>query len=163
MECHLHGFEQREVLLHHDVLHELHQHLCVCVALELHAFRLQLHLDVGVVLDDAIMDDGKVLALGIVRVSVAGRRLAMRRPTRMGDTHAARHVLVAAIVAQVVNLSFGLVHVEFAAVADHCHSGTVVATILQAFQALNQYRIGFLRSDVSYNSTHNFICCLTVS
>ena len=162
MECHLHGFEQRDVLPDHDILHELHQHLGVCVALELHAFRLELHLDVGIVLYDAIMDDGKILAPGVMRVSVACRRLAMRRPTRMGNAHAARHVLVAAIVGQVVNLSFGLVHVELAAVAYHCYSGTVVATILQTLQAFNQYRIGFLRSDVTYNSTHNIIYYLTI-
>ena len=42
MERHLHSFEQRQVLLHHDVLHELHKHLGIGVALELHAFRLKL-------------------------------------------------------------------------------------------------------------------------
>ena len=40
IECHLHGLEQRELLLGHDVLHQLHQHFRIGVALELDAFRL---------------------------------------------------------------------------------------------------------------------------
>ena len=162
MQRHLHSLEQRQVLLHHDVLHELHKHLRVGVALELHTLCLKLHLDVGIVLDDAVMDDGKIVASGVMGMGIACRRFAMRRPACMGNAHTARHVLVAAIVGQVVNLSFGLVHVELAAVAYHCYSGTVVATILQALQPFNQNRIGFLRSDVTYNSTHNDIYNLTI-
>ena len=130
MERHLHGFEQRQVLLHHDVLHELHKHFRVGVALELHAFRLKLRLDVGIVLDDAVMDDGKIVGARIVGMSVACRRFAMRCPACMSDAYAARHVFVAAVLGQVVNLSFCLIHVEVAAVANHCHAGAVIATIL---------------------------------
>ena len=158
MQCHLHSFEQRQVLLHHDVFHELHKHLRVGVAFELHTLCLKLHLDVGIVLDYAVMDDGKVMGM-----SIACRRLAMRRPACVGNTHAARHILVAAILRQVVNLAFGLIHIEFSAVANHCHAGTVIAAILQALQAFNQNRISFLRSDVTYNSTHNDIYNLIIT
>ena len=60
MKCHLHGFKQRQVLLHHDVLHKLHKHLRICVALELYAIGHQLILDIGIVLYDAIMYDCQI-------------------------------------------------------------------------------------------------------
>ena len=75
MQRHLHGFEQRQILLDHDILHKLHENLSICVALELHAFRLKLRLDVGIVLDDAVMDDGKVVSARIVGVSISCRGL----------------------------------------------------------------------------------------
>ena len=130
MERHLHGFDKRQVLLHHDVLHELHEHLRIGVALELHAFCLKLRLDVGIILDDAVMDDGKIVGARIVGMSVARLWFAMRCPTCMSDAHAARHVFVAAILGQVVNLTFCLINIEVAAVANHCHARAVIATIL---------------------------------
>ena len=163
MQCHLHSFEQRQVLLHHDVFHELHKHLRVGVAFELHTLCLKLHLDVGIVLDYAVMDDGKIMASGVMRMGVACRRLAVRRPACMGNAHAARHILVAAILRQVVDLAFGFIHIQLSAVANHCHAGTVIAAILQALQAFNQNRISFLRSDVTYNSTHNDIYNLIIT
>ena len=60
MKCYLHGFEQRQVLLNHDILHKLHKHLRICIALEFHSLCLKLRLDVSIVLDNAVMDDGQV-------------------------------------------------------------------------------------------------------
>ena len=157
MQRHLNGLEQREVFLHHDILHELHKHFRVGVALELHTLSLQLRLDVGIILDDAVVDDGQIAGAGIVGMGVACRRFAMRGPARVGDADAAGDVLVAAIFRQVVHLALGLVHIEFAAVANHGHTGTVIAAIFKSFQSFNQNGIGTLGADISYDSAHVLI------
>ena len=123
IERHLHSLKQRQTFPDHDILHQLHQHLRVGVALTLNTLCLQLRLDVGIVLDDAVVDDGQVTALRVVRVGIPCRRLAVSRPTRMGDADATCHVLVTAILRQVVHLAFGLIHVQTAAIANHCHTG----------------------------------------
>ena len=56
MQSYLYGFEQLEVVTHHDVFDELHQYLGVCDALELYATRHQIFLDGGIVLNDAIVN-----------------------------------------------------------------------------------------------------------
>ena len=133
MQRHLHGFEQRQVLLHHDILHKLHENLSICVALEFYALRLKLRLDVGIVFDDAVMDDGKVVSARIVRMGISCRGLTMSRPPRMGNTHTTGDILVAAILRQVVNLSFGLIYIEVAAVTNHGYASTVIASVFKTF------------------------------
>ena len=61
IEGHLYGRQQIQMLMFLDILDELHQHLGVCIAYELHALGLELLLQVGVVLDDTIMDDRQIL------------------------------------------------------------------------------------------------------
>ena len=63
VECHLHGRQQVELLVVLDILYQLHQHLRVRVADEVYALRLQLRLQVSIVLDDTVVDDGEVLRL----------------------------------------------------------------------------------------------------
>ena len=54
----------------------------------------------------------------------------MRGPSRMSYADATRHVLVAAILGQIVNLSLCLIYIEVAAVAYHRHARAVVSSIL---------------------------------
>ena len=63
VECHLHGRQQVELLVVLDILYQLHQHLRVRVADEVYALRLQFRLQVGIVLDDTVVNDGEVLRL----------------------------------------------------------------------------------------------------
>ena len=63
IEGHLHSLQQRQLLLDHHVFHQLHQHLGVCVALKGHTLVYQLLLDVGIVFDDAVMNDGQIVRL----------------------------------------------------------------------------------------------------
>ena len=72
----------------------------------------------------------------------------------MSDADTARHIFVVAILGQVVHLPLGFIYIEVTVIADHCHTGTVVAPVFQTFQSLNQDGIRFLCSDISYNSTH---------
>ena len=55
----------------------------------------------------------------------------------MGNSHAARHILVVAVLRQVVNLSLSLVNIQFAIVIYHGNTCTVIATIFQTFQTLD--------------------------
>ena len=71
IERHLNGLQQRKVLLHHHILNELHQHLGIRIALELHVLGLQFLFDIGIVLDDAIVDDGQIMRLRIVGMCIA--------------------------------------------------------------------------------------------
>ena len=61
VERHLYRCQQVELLLLLDILDELHQHLGVGIRLELDALCLQLGLQVGIVLNDTIMDDSQIL------------------------------------------------------------------------------------------------------
>ena len=154
IKCHLNSLEQREVFLHHNILHELYQHLGIGVAFELDALGLEFLLYVRIILNDSIVDNGQIMALRIVRVGIASRRLSVGGPARMGDTDIATDILVAAILRQVVNLTLRLVDVQLTVSIDECHTCRVVTTILEPTKSLNQNRISVLLSYVSNYSTH---------
>ena len=114
----MHSLKQREVLLYHDVLHQLHQHLCVRVALELYALVYQFRLDVSIVLDDTIMDDGQVVRLRIVGMSIPGRRFTMSGPAGVCNAYTTADILVIAILYKIVNLSLGLIDIQLVVAID---------------------------------------------
>ena len=70
IECHLHGLQQRDVLLHHNIFYQLDQHLGIGLTDELHALLSQFLFDVGIVLDDAVVDDGQIMALGVMGMGI---------------------------------------------------------------------------------------------
>ena len=92
MKNQLHCGEKIHRLALHYVLHKLHQHLGVGVAAEGDALLLQLLLQVGIVLDDAVVNYREVLRLRVVRVRITRRRLAMRCPSCVRYTYGARDV-----------------------------------------------------------------------
>ena len=69
-ERYLNGSQQIKILLHLNVFDELNEHLCISLALELHTLGNQVLLDVGIVLDNTIMNHGKILAGRIMRMSI---------------------------------------------------------------------------------------------
>ena len=152
---HLHSRQQVQSLLHHDVLHQLHQHLRIGIADEVYPFGLQLLLDVGIVLDDAVVDDSQVLRLRVVRVRILRRGFAMCSPAGMGNTNGTAHILVATKLTQIIDLPFRLVDVQVAPAVNQCHTSRVVPTVFQSAQTFNQDGKSIFRSDVSYYSTHN--------
>ena len=113
-------------------------------------------LDVGIVLDDAVVDDGQVVTLGVVRVGVACRGFAVSSPARVGDAHVARHIFIAAILREVVDLTFCLIHIQVAVLANQGYAGTIVATIFQTLQSFHQNGVGLLGAYIPYNSTHSY-------
>ena len=97
IEGYLNGLQQRELLLHHDILHQLHQHLGIGIRLEMDAFLDKLRLDVGIVLNDAIVDNSQVMTFRIVRMRITARGLTMCCPASVRNTNGTTHVLVITI------------------------------------------------------------------
>ena len=154
MQHQLDGCEQIEVLLHLYVFHELHQHLCIGIAPERHALLLQLPFQVGIVLNDTIMDDGQVLGLRKMRMGIHGGRFSVRCPSRMCYTDCSSIIFITTKLFEVADLSFGLIHIQGALCVDHGDSRTVVASVFQPLQSFNQNGISLTLPNVSYNSAH---------
>ena len=155
MQCHLHRFEQREVVAHHDMFDELHQHLGVRDTLERNAACHEVLFDGGVVLDDAVMDESQTSGSRIMGVCIGAVGLAVGGPTGVSDACAAADVLVLAKCFEVSHLAFCLIYVETAVRGNHGNASAVITAILQSFQTLDQNGICLLLADISYNSTHN--------
>ena len=155
MEGQLDGRQQFDLLALLDVLDELHEHLRIGIGTETDALLLQACLNLGIVFDDAVVDDGQVVRLRVVGVGVARRGLAMGGPTRVGDTDRPSCVLVRTIALQIGHLALLLIDAQHAVGIDQGHSGTIVTTIFQSLQPLDQYGVSLsFRSNVSYNTTH---------
>ena len=85
----------------------------------------------------------------------------MRGPTGMGNTHSTAHILVVAVLTQVIHLTLGLIHIQFTVGIDQGHSSRVIATILQTAKPLYQNGESLLITYISYYSTHSlFIFCV---
>ena len=63
IERYLYSRQQVELLMLFDILNQLHQHLRIRITHEVHALGLQFLLQISIVLDDSVMDDGQVLRL----------------------------------------------------------------------------------------------------
>ena len=162
-QCHSHGTEQIHILRCLYIFDKLNQHLSVGIALKLHTFLYQLLLQYGIVLDYTIMNDSQVPTLTYVRVSIHTVRFTVRCPTGMSNTYTSAYVLVFSVSLKVTHLSFSLIYIQFSVIIQQSHTGTVIATVLQSFQTVNQNRVGLLPTNVSYNSTHNLFLLILVS
>ena len=132
IQSHLDGGQQIKLLVHLNILYELYQHFRIGIALEMNTFRHQLFLDVGIILDDTVVDDGQVVALRIVRVGITTGGFSMGGPTRMSDANGAAHILVRTKLHEVVDFSFRLVDVQVAISVNQSHASRVVTTIFQS-------------------------------
>ena len=153
-ECYSDSCQQISLFLSSDVVNELHEHFRVRVAVELDAFLLQQFFQECIVLYYAVMDDGEVARERHVWVSVVGVRFTVSGPSRMRYAYAARCVFVGRILLQVCHLSFCLVYSEVFIVVEQSYSGAVVTSIFQSLQSLDENRVSFSFSYVSYDSTH---------
>ena len=161
-ERHPDGCEQVHILLGADIVDELHEHLGVGVAAELHSLFHELVLEHRIVLNDAVVDDGKLPRRADMRMGIGAVGLSMCGPTGVCNSNGSRHVLSIGIFLQVGHLSFGLIDLQSGRFGDERHTGTVVATVFQSFQSFNQHRISLAFSYISNDSTHNF-CMFLIS
>lgn len=157
LQSQLHGGLKVGVTVHLRVLYELHQHLSVGVRAECVALLLKALLQHRVVLYDSVVNDGQTLRLRVVRVGVLRVRLAMCSPSCVCYAYCSRSVLLGGQGLQFCHLALGLVDVELSLRVDECHSGTVIASILQAVQTLDEHRIGLAMAYVTYYSAHKFL------
>ena len=72
----------------------------------------------------------------------------------MGYTDGARHILVAAETDQIIHLSLGFHHAQFSIIIHHGHASTVIPTVFQPAQSLDEDGKRLFVTDISYYSTH---------
>ena len=154
IESHLNSRQKVELLMFLDILNKLHQHLSIRIRNEGHTFGLEFLFQFCIVLNDTVMDDSQIMALGIVGMGIARRRLTMSGPACMGNTDMTTYILIVTIVAKIIDLAFRFIDIQLACAIDHSHTSTVVTTIFQTAQALDQDRESILISDITNYSTH---------
>ena len=156
----LHGGEHAVHCLEHVaaggviVVQQLGHHLRVRLGAEGVALGGELGAEQGVVLDDAVVDNGEQAALADLGMGVDVVGLAMGGPA--GMAHAQRTGEGAALLRQIgqrLQAASGLADLQALGAADS-HARRVVAAVLQTAQAVQQDGGGFLHAHVSHDSTH---------
>ena len=158
MKHQLDSREQIEVLTDHDIFHELNEHFGICIRDELNALFNQFRFQVGIVLNDTVMDESKILGFRIMRMGITRRRLTMGCPTGVGNSQAASDIFIGTVSLQIAYLAFCLVNTQIAFGIQQCHAGTIIAAIFESFKSFYQNRISLTLTDVSYYSAHIFCC-----
>ncbi len=133
------------------------QELCdefgIGVRLEIDARLLELLPQTGVVLDDAIVDHRhKPFAVGL-RVGVGLGGSTVRRPPRVTNAGCPVEGLVIRLLLEVLELTGGAQDSDLVG-AHHCHAGGVVTAVLEATQAVEQYRHHLVRAHITDDATH---------
>ena len=114
----------------------------------------ELFLQAEIVLDDAVVHDDEVTRAVRMRMRIAVRRTAMRRPARMADTdRALRHIFLD-LVAQCRKAADALLDADVIAVING-DAGRIVAAVLELREALEQEVRCLLVTDITNNTTHD--------
>ncbi len=125
----------------------------VGVAFEGVTARHELALQLGEILDDAVMDDGDPPAH--VRMGIALVGLAMGRPARVADADLADQRAALEQRAQIDQLAFGAPPVDRP--VDHGRdAGGIVSAIFQPTQPVDQKRRDVSLADDTYDPAHRF-------
>ena len=106
---------------------------------ELVARRLQLPLELEVVLDDAVVDDDHAFLAVAMRMRVLFGRPPVGRPARVTDPEFALNRIAREHVAQVLELAGAAANLQLT-VADERDTRRVVAAIFEAMQTVHQTR-----------------------
>ena len=111
-------------------------------------------LDFLVVLDNAVMDDGKFPVLREMRMGVAFHGQTMRGPARM--TYAGRRQQAGVLFQlgfEVGEFSCGLHDLKFSSLLER-HTGRVIAAIFKAMKPLHKQRNSRTMAAVADDPTH---------
>ena len=103
------------------------------------------------ILDDAVMDDGDLV--GGMRVGVAFRGGAMRRPAGVADTDASFERLDTELGGEIAELALGATPGD-GTLLQCRYPGAVIAAIFEALQRVDKARRDRLGADDPDNSTH---------
>ena len=115
----------------------------------------QFGLDLGEVLDDAVVDDGQLVVVGEVRVRVGVGRPAVGGPARMADAGLAIGEGVGLeVLAQHLELAGALAHAEAAVAVDDRDARGVIAAVLEPRESGEEDGLAVARAHVSDDSTH---------
>jgi hypothetical protein len=109
-----------------------------------------------VVLDDAVMDDGKTSTLGKVRMAVHLRDASVCRPASMTDPDMIRREIIGiGLELQVRDLPDGFHDLDRSLMVHDTYTGTIIATIFESTESGDYFSSGTpLTSEVSEDSTH---------
>ena len=115
----------------------------------------QVGLQLGEVLDDAVVDDRELVVIREVRVRVRVGGSAVRGPAGVADAgRAVGHGVGGEVVAEDLQLAGALPHVEGAALVDDRDAGGVVAAVFEPGEPREEDGLAVPRADVSDDSTH---------
>ena len=123
----------------------------VGLGLEQVVVAFQFRLEVLVVLDDAVMDDGDLA--GRMGMGVGFGRTAMGRPAGVADADGSGKRLLLDAAVQVDQLAFRPAAID-PAIDQRRHAGTVVSAILQPPQTLDQKGSDLVLADDTDNTAH---------
>ena len=147
------GFCQVAVV---ELLDQVRDDFAVRVGREFVSGGFQAFPQIGVVFDDAVVDDGEETFLVGMRMGIAFAGDAVRGPAGMRD--AGVHVLLAGgtLRLQVDDFADGFDGQDGFPVQETDARG-IVAAVFQAFESVDEKGESGLRPGVSYNSAHNLI------
>jgi hypothetical protein len=112
---------------------------------------LQFFLQFLIILDDAVMHDGHLICC--MRVRIALRRVAMRRPARVADADGAAERLFLQLVGKVDEFAFGAAAFDLA-INQRGDARAVIAAVFKALEALHQLRGRFFFTENADDTAH---------
>ena len=151
-----HGLQQAHPAGVHKVLHQLGHYLGVGLRDEADPLPLEKRLQLGVVLDDAVVHHGDLAAAADLGVGIHVRGRAVGGPPGVAHAHGAGHRRARVQhVAEDLEPALGLMDGElFRPPVVHRHAGGVVAPVLQLAQSVQQNGGRLAAAHVSDNTTH---------
>ncbi len=150
----LHGECQVAGLLE-DVADHEGRHLGIGLARELGPRIQKLLLQLGEVLDDAVVDERELAVVAEVRVRVAIGGAAVRCPASVADAGVAvGERLVAQVLRQDAEFAGALTRAHVAFVGEDGDAGRVVAPVLEPLETAEEHVDRTVRADVTHDSTH---------
>ena len=153
-----HGLQHAAALLIVD-LQQLGHHLAVGLRGEFHPLAQQVFLDLLVVLDDAVVDQGHLAALAHMGMGVDVVGLAVGGPAGVADAQVPVEVRpVMAELPQRLQPALALADLQSQLLRPHSDAGGVIAPVLHPIQTIQQDGGGLLvLAHESDNSAHSIV------
>ena len=134
---------------------QLRHDLGIGLGLEGDALPDQKFLDLDVVLDDAVVDDGELAVFAHVGVGVDDVRCAVRRPAGVAKADAAFNIRAAMdLIAEDLQASDGLSHLQFLLRGNDGHARGVIPAVFQMREPVQQDGGRLFFANESNDSTH---------
>ncbi len=152
----VHHCGKNVVRLRIEKIDEMRHHFGVGLAFENRALALKPLLELRMIFDDAVVNDGYRSRNVRLRMRVQIARLAVSRPSRVPDSDRAFYCLVRDSLLQDFERALRLAH-DYVFAVEHGNSRRIISAILELFERVNQNRRGKFISDISNNSAHSFL------
>ncbi len=134
---------------------QLRHDLGIGLGLEPDALTDQEFLDLDVVFDDAIVDDGELAVFAHVGVGVDDVRRAVRRPAGVAEADAALQVRAAVdLLAKDLEPAHGFFDLQLSLRRDDGHARGVIPAVFQMCQPIQQNGGRLFLTNESNDSTH---------